>query len=107
MELVEATRRTSKNGKTVIMRPTFLMDDSFYPNGHDHTKTKEWAVIMFDDKDADGIPDPLTNDGNNEEKVSKARSKMKKAQKTHFWFDKFEDADKKYCELTQEHGYFK
>lgn len=98
-EEVEALGKTSGNKKVVLIRPTFLMDESFYPTGHNHTNTKAWLVLVIDEKD-NKLPDPRTEDGRDKSKVKKSRDDFKKASKTHYWFDDFRDAETKYYELV-------
>lgn len=98
-EEVEAVKKAKSGGNTILIRPTFLMDESFYPAGHDFSKTKDWLVLVIREQD-DKFPDPRTADGKNKQKVDKARSDFKKAAKTHYWFDSYEEAEKKFNELT-------
>jgi hypothetical protein len=101
MERLESIRSVAGRGKTVILRPTFLMDDSLYPADHDSSTTKDWAVIVIDTADA-VFPDPRTADGRDMARIAKARGDMKRAVKTYYWFDRFDDADAKFVELSKD-----
>lgn len=101
METVEALRKVIGKNKVVMMRSTFMLDESWYPANHDYTKTKDWVVIVYDEKDHKNVPDPRTADGKDKEKVKTARTEMKKAKKDWYWFDNFLEADIKYRELAK------
>jgi hypothetical protein len=98
-EEVEAVAKVKGKGSSVLIRSTFLMDGSFYPAGHDHTKTKAWLVLVINEQD-DKFSDPRTADGKDSAKIAKAKDDFKKSNKTHYWFDDFKDAEKKYYELA-------
>jgi hypothetical protein len=79
MENIESMRMCEGNGKVVRLFSTFLLDSSWYPNGWDFSKTKDYAVITYKKDDDRLVPNPILKEQTGSSWVADVSAEMEEA----------------------------